>query len=243
MCLLHMQLVLNERTIVNCSFCNGLILLRPSRISVNKTGKYFCNVECTVKYRVGKNNPNYGKRHPGLNNGQKRLGMRGQNNPMFKKQHHKFYSGVKTREDLGHHCRSMWEANFCRVLKYLNIEYEYESISFEFKVDGKRIGYTPDIFIKKTNTLIEIKGYVYDNALEVIKEFQKQYPQYRLILIDETKYRHLKHHYSDIILNWEPSKEYVIEYRRNYREKNKDHINLLKKDWRAKRKQQGFTFS
>ena len=54
------------------------------------------------------------------------------------------------RHDLGHLCRSTWEANYCRI-KHLDINYDYEPHTFELPLGS----YTPDL--KIDNKFVEIK--------------------------------------------------------------------------------------
>ncbi len=68
---------------------------------------------------------------------------KGENNPMFGKPSPHRKGGF--REDLGHYVRSSWEADFARILKLHNLNYEYEIKTFPLiKRDGKIIHYTPD---------------------------------------------------------------------------------------------------
>ena len=50
-------------------------------------------------------------------------------------------------DDLGHSVRSSWEEEICRILRYSEIEYEYEPELIKFYVNGKLTWYTPDIRI------------------------------------------------------------------------------------------------
>jgi len=137
----------------------------------------------------GKNNPNYGKRHPGINK-HPRPDMIGKNNPMFKR---KDTSGKNYfYEDLGHRCRSSWEVNYARILKYLDIDYKYEPTSFKLKEGDS---YTPDFFLKKENKYIEIKGFLTKKFLNKFERFKKQYFTIKIELIDEKKYLELKEKY------------------------------------------------
>ena len=106
------------------------------------------------------------------------------------------------RNDLGHYVRSRWEANICRLLLFLNKEYQYESKSFII-IDKNSIkhSYTPDIRITNTNIFIEIKGR--QIGIKKHELFRKQYPEYFLGFINLYKYNIFKRKYKDIVYNWE----------------------------------------
>ena len=107
---------------------------------------------------------------------------KGKNNPMYGKISH---SKVGFREDLGHSVRSSWEANFARILKYLKLDYVYEKQTFSLN-SGKT--YTPDFYIPKKDTFYEVKGYIRNNKHQ---EFIEQYPEKRLVLVNENFYKKL----------------------------------------------------
>jgi len=94
-------------------------------------------------------------------------------------------------DELGHYSRSSWEKEVCLLLKKNKIDYEYEFKTFKLvKEDGNWCTYLPDIFIKKYNLFIEIKGWlgVNNDGLEKYYLFQKQYPEYNTYLIDKKNY-------------------------------------------------------
>jgi hypothetical protein len=107
------------------------------------------------------------------------------------------------REDLNHYVRSSWEADFARILKLHNLEYEYEPETFELKRDnGKILNYTPDFYVPSKNTFYEIKGWMHELDAEKIDLFKKQYPQYNFVLISATKFAEFSLQYKKLIA-WE----------------------------------------
>ena len=96
------------------------------------------------------------------------------------------------RSDLNRGFRSAWEANFARVLNYLNINYDYENQRAAFKLTGKEGNekykfasaiYLPD-FILEDGTIIEIKGEINYRSLANIALFRELYPeQYKKLLL------------------------------------------------------------
>jgi hypothetical protein len=111
-----------------------------------------------------------------------------------------FKSGI--REDLGHFVRSTWEANYARILKYLNVQYEFEpDIIWLKRSDGTEISYRPDF--KVGNLYIEIKGYWYGDAIEKMKMLKEQYPDIEVKIIDARIYNRLQKVYKNKINNWE----------------------------------------
>lgn len=101
------------------------------------------------------------------------------------------------REDIGLYVRSNWEANFARILKYNNINFEYESDCFTLK---EGLTYTPDF--KINNIYFEIKGYMDDISRNKIESFKKEYPGLTLAVISGSEYNNLRHEYKDKIF-WE----------------------------------------
>ncbi|MBU4274698.1 DNA polymerase III subunit alpha [Patescibacteria group bacterium] len=126
---------------------------------------------------------------------------RGNNNPMFGKSCPHRKGGF--REDLGHYVRSAWEADFARILKLHNLNYEYEPKTFQLtKPNGEIMHYTPDFYVPSQNTFYEIKGWFHDLDKEKVELFQKQYLDYKFILISATKFAEFALKYKTLI-NWE----------------------------------------
>ncbi len=141
-----------------------------------------------MKNRVlGKNNPMYGKF--------------GETNPHFGKpaQHGKH----SFRKDLGHHCRSKWEANYCRFLLWVNRKYKYESKTFVIiPPNGIKATYTPD-FLVDGEEWHELKGWENRSEFKKWRLFQEQYPNEKFVFIDRNKYKNIENSYQYIIPNWE----------------------------------------
>ena len=193
-----------------CRECNKEFSVQYSRLKNSPTGTFFCSMNCYNKSKFGKGNPNYGKKHAGLNRGQQRSDMRGQYNPMFRNNFNPMSKGF--RFDLGHVCRSAWEANYCRILKYLGVSYEYEQISFELDDNST---YTPDLKVG-SNCFIEIRGYETKKGTDKLESFYRLNPQITLIIIDQKKYFNLSKTYSKKIIMWEYDK---IAWRRRHQRK------------------------
>ncbi|MEK9134860.1 MAG: DNA polymerase III subunit alpha [Patescibacteria group bacterium] len=136
--------------------------------------------------------------------------MRGENNPMFGKKCPHRKGGF--REDLKHYVRSTWEADFARILKLKNLDYQYEPSTFKLtRRNGEILHYTPDFYVKSNNTFYEIKGFLRDLDEEKMELFQRQYPQYNFIIINTTKFAEFALQYKTLV-NWEcpqiPKKNY-----------------------------------
>ena len=101
------------------------------------------------------------------------------------------------REDIGFYVRSNWEANFVRILKFNNIQFEYEPKTFQLT---ETISYTPDFLIN--GEWYELKGYMNESSILKISLFKQKYPDERLNIIDDLKYIELKLKYKNLIL-WE----------------------------------------
>ena len=125
----------------------------------------------------------------------------GSGNPMFGKPSPHRKGGV--RNDLQHYVRSNWEADFARILNLYGVEYEYEPKMFVLRNSrGGIIHYTPDFYVKSTNTFYEIKGWMHDLDQEKINLFQEQYSQYNFVLINKTKFAELALRYKNLV-RWE----------------------------------------
>jgi hypothetical protein len=112
------------------------------------------------------------------------------------------------REDLGHYVRSNWEANIARVLKIINVEYQYESKSFKLRdSDGKLYIYTPDFCIEE-KIFIEVKGWETDTAKKKKQMMSEQYPDIHIIYINEFEYKKIAEKFKDIVKTWEHSKKH-----------------------------------
>ena len=107
------------------------------------------------------------------------------------------------REDIGFYVRSSWEANLARALEYEHIQYEYEKYRLPVIMPNNKVcHYTPDFYIGD-NIFLEVKGrWRHDNKIK-INMFKKQYPQYKLYLIDKYAYNTLQLYYKSLISNWE----------------------------------------
>ena len=72
--------------------------------------------------------------------------FKGVNNPMFGKPSPHRKGGF--RDDLCHYVRSTWEADFARILKLHNLEYQYEPQTFALKrLSGETLHYTPYFYV------------------------------------------------------------------------------------------------
>lgn len=108
------------------------------------------------------------------------------------------------REDLEKGFRSSWEANIARLLDYQHISWEYEKESFPLSGDRFSGYYFPDFFLEN-NRLIEIKGFWDYNSRQKVIIFNKQYPDYQLLLLDGDIYIDLERLFIDKVPLWEPS--------------------------------------
>ena len=115
---------------------------------------------------------------------------KGKNNPMYGKVT-RVVGGH--RKDLGHSTRSSWEANFARILRILNIKYDYEKYTFELK-EGDT--YTPDFYIPSKDKFYEIKGW---EKTDKHYRFIEQYPDKKLVIIKEKQYNRLMKKFGGII--------------------------------------------
>ncbi|MFH0928008.1 MAG: DNA polymerase III subunit alpha [bacterium] len=127
--------------------------------------------------------------------------MAGAGNHMFGRPSHHRNGGF--RPDLGHYVRSSWEADFARILRLHQLEYQYEPQTFALqRQNGEVLHYTPDFFVPSENAYYEIKGWMHDLDAEKIALFGEQYPSCRLVLISATKFAEFAVAYRDLVA-WE----------------------------------------
>lgn len=94
---------------------------------------------------------------------------------------------------------SRWEANFARLQNYLGIKWEYEPKTFDLGSQN----YTPDFYLPKFDTYIEVKNFLWKYSKIRDKKFRKLYPNIKLQLLLKEDYLKLENKYSKLIKNWE----------------------------------------
>lgn len=94
------------------------------------------------------------------------------------------------RPDLGHYCRSMWEANIARILKLKDIEYEFEKEAIPFYDENGDLidSYLPDFYLTKSKTYLEVKGQMDDVSKKKLDLLKKHHPEVKVFLIDDVVY-------------------------------------------------------
>jgi len=94
---------------------------------------------------------------------------------------------------------SRWEANFARLQNYLGVKWEYEPKTFDLGSQN----YTPDFYLPKTDTYIEVKNFLWKYSKIRDEKFRKLYPDIKLQLLLKEDYLKLESKYSKLIPNWE----------------------------------------
>ncbi len=94
---------------------------------------------------------------------------------------------------------SRWEANFARILNLLKVKWEFQPEGFDLITQK----YTPDFYLPKYDTYIEIKNFLSNYSLNRDQEFRRLYPDKNLILILKYNYIKLQEEFSPYIKNWE----------------------------------------
>jgi len=103
------------------------------------------------------------------------------------------------REDLGHYVRSSWEANYSRLLRFLELTYVYEPKRFVLP-NGS---YLPDFYVTELDHYIEIKGFWRKDDSLRVESFRISYPDIIFYVIDEVEYEKLEEKFSKYIPTWE----------------------------------------
>jgi len=106
------------------------------------------------------------------------------------------------RKDLNCYFRSRWEANYARMLNFLNISWEFEPRFFDI---AETETYTPDFFIENYNIFVEIKGIMNENTMRKFNMFVQKFPDIQIIFIGLKEYRNIDYSFKNIIPNWEKS--------------------------------------
>ena len=119
--------------------------------------------------------------------------------------------GGKRKDLKNQYFRSAWEANIARYLNFLlkikQIKsWEYEPDTFWFKkIKRGTRSYTPDFKING-DYYIEVKGYMDDKSKTKLKRMAKYYPNIKIEILDETRYRKINKDFKHIIPFWEHGK-------------------------------------
>lgn len=99
--------------------------------------------------------------------------------------------------------RSRYEANFVRLLKFLNISFEYESKRCVFNL-GNSV-YICDFYLPDLDVFIELKTGKSFNKHSLSKPIQciQRYPNISLKILDREGYLNLESKYKNYISSWE----------------------------------------
>jgi hypothetical protein len=108
-------------------------------------------------------------------------------------------AGVRLDIDNKTYFYSRWEANYARILNLLNVEWTAQPKVFRLKKQN----YTPDFYLPKEKTYIEIKNFLSDYSKKRDGEFRELYPNLKLIMILKDDYLKLQEKYSPSIKEWE----------------------------------------
>lgn len=94
---------------------------------------------------------------------------------------------------------SRWEANYARLLDYLDIYWVHQPRAFTLPSQK----YTPDFYLPEIDTYIEIKNYLSAYSKKRDEEFRAAYPKVRLRMILGAEYHELERKYGHTIPHWE----------------------------------------
>jgi hypothetical protein len=112
-----------------------------------------------------------------------------------------------TKKDIGIYCRSTFEANYIRFLKWINIKYEYEGKNCIFKLSNGS-SYTCDFYFPEIKTFLELKGYMRPESIKKYEIFKKEYPyiKWNILMQDSKEWKNIVINYSKKIPNFEYTK-------------------------------------
>lgn len=120
--------------------------------------------------------------------------------------------GWRTIGGVKKYYRSRWEANYARYLEMMRLSevissWEHEPQRFLFE-NAKRgcMSYLPDFKVIKPNGTIEfheVKGWMDDRSMAILRNMQICYPEIKIVLISSKEYLQLNKDYKDKIKDWE----------------------------------------
>ncbi len=106
----------------------------------------------------------------------------------------------------GQYFRSVWEANYARLLNHLGIAWEYEPKTFFFPgVTRGAKSYLPDFYIRGTNEFVEIKGWMKSTDRTKMKRMAKYHPSVTILMVGKNDYLRLERQWSHKVPGWEYS--------------------------------------
>lgn len=108
-------------------------------------------------------------------------------------------SGIRPDIHPQYYFHSRWEANIARLYSYLGVEWVYEPRTFDL---GSRT-YTPDFYLPRENTYIEVKNFWNKHSEGRDLLFRMTYPEITLKVILKPEYLQLEHEYARQIPSWE----------------------------------------
>ncbi|MBN1467703.1 MAG: DUF790 family protein [Fusobacteriaceae bacterium] len=185
-----------------CQNCKEKFYIRPCLAKKRK----YCSQQCYFDFisKHPKQTPNY--KHGNRRNNQiarnkkcscgkkilyfsKRCHIRenkrrtGKNSPRFGKSSHGKWEKYK-----GIWMRSSYEVIYAKWLDFLKIKWIYEPKAF----DLGNSTYTPDFYLPKRKTYIEVKGWWRPDAKKKYKQFKKLYSNLRILLIVSSDIKKIK---------------------------------------------------
>lgn len=98
------------------------------------------------------------------------------------------------RQDLQHYFRSMWEANFARILNLMGRQWTYEPQTFQLE---DTLSYTPDFL--SDSIFYEIKGQMNERSQRQLVLMKERYPNVIVELVDGAKYDQLRVQYKHLL--------------------------------------------
>ncbi len=111
-------------------------------------------------------------------------------------------AGIRPDIDPDIYFYSRWEANYARILNLKKIKWIHQPKRFKLKSQY----YTPDFYLLKTKTYVEIKNFLAPYSQKRDQEFRELYPQEKLLLVLKDNYKKLERKYAPLIKEWEFSK-------------------------------------
>jgi hypothetical protein len=108
-------------------------------------------------------------------------------------------AGIRSDIDSETYFFSRWEANYARILNLLGTDWIHQPKVFQLRSQN----YTPDFYLPKRDSYVEIKNFLSDYSRKRDREFRELYPDTKLILILKSDYLKLQNKYSPSIKEWE----------------------------------------
>lgn len=94
----------------------------------------------------------------------------------------------------GQKLQGTWELNIAKKLDEMNIDWYKPKVHRDvwiYELDGQEKSYTPDLFLKKHDIYLEIKGYWWGDDKRKMEAVKQQHPEKKIVIIEKNEYNRI----------------------------------------------------